>query len=80
MPCALVNFVTAFAPLFSKPVFQSAKVLLVGAVPSPASRTVPNALPVMGLSEEKHFQNYHLARHCSGARLPPHFSIFLERF
>lgn len=59
MPCELMNFVIAFAPLFSKPVFQRVKVLLVGAILSPASRTVTNALRVMGLSQEKHFQNYH---------------------
>ena len=59
MPCELMNFVVAFAPLFSKPVFQRVQVLLTGAILSPASRTVANALRVMGLSGEKHFQNYH---------------------
>lgn len=59
MPSELMSFVIAFAPLFSKPVFQRVKVLLVGAILSPASRTVTNALRVMGLSQEKHFQNYH---------------------
>ena len=59
MPSVLMNFVIAFAPLFSKPIFQRVKVLLTGAILSPASRTVTNALRVMGLSQEKHFQNYH---------------------
>jgi hypothetical protein len=59
MPCELMSFVIAFAPLFSKPVFERVKVLLTGAILSPASRTVTNALRVMGLSQEKHFQNYH---------------------
>ncbi len=59
MPCALVNFVIAFAPLFSKPVFNRVKVLVMGAILSPASRTVTNALRVMGLSQERNFQNYH---------------------
>ncbi|MDQ3062636.1 MAG: transposase [Acidobacteriota bacterium] len=49
----------AFAPLFSKPVFKRVKVLLTGAILTPCSRTVTNALRVMGLSQEKHFQNYH---------------------
>jgi hypothetical protein len=48
MPCELMNFVIAFAELFSKPVFQRVKVLLVGAILTPASRTVTNALRVMG--------------------------------
>lgn len=59
MPCELMNFVIAFAPLFSKPVFQRVKVLLTGAILSPASRTVTNALRVMGLSDEQHFQQFH---------------------
>ncbi len=59
MPCELMNFVIAFAPLFSKPVFNRVKVLLTGAILSPHTRTVANALRVMGLSQEKHFQNYH---------------------
>ena len=59
MPNELLNLVIAFAPLFSKPTFNHVKVLLVGAILSPASRTVTNALRVVGLSQEKHFQNYH---------------------
>lgn len=59
MSCALMNFVIAFAPLFSKPVFAHVKVLLTGAILSPGSRTVANALRVMGLSQEKHFQQFH---------------------
>ena len=59
MSCELMKFVIAFAPLISKPVFNRVKVLVTGAILSPASRTVKNALRVMGLSQEKHFQNYH---------------------
>ena len=59
MPCELLNLVIAFAPLFSKPVFEHAKVLLVGAILSPASRTVTQALRVMGKADDPHFQNYH---------------------
>jgi hypothetical protein len=59
MPCELMNFVIAFAPLFSKPVFKRVKVLVMGAILAPCSRTVTNALRVMGLSGEKHFQQFH---------------------
>jgi len=59
MPYELLNFVIAFAPLFSKPVFARVEVLVVGAILSPVSRTVTNALRAMGLSQEKHFENYH---------------------
>jgi hypothetical protein len=54
-----MNFVIAFAPLFSKPVFHHVKVLVTGAILAPASRTVTNALRVMGLSQDRHFQTYH---------------------
>jgi hypothetical protein len=59
MDGVLMKFVIAFAPLFSKPVFERVKVLLTGAILSPASRTVTNALRVMGLSGEPHFQQFH---------------------
>jgi hypothetical protein len=59
MPCEFVTLMVAFAPLFSKPVFQHAQVLLMGAILSPRKRTVTQALRVMGLSDEVHFQNYH---------------------
>ncbi len=59
MDCVLMNFVIAFVEIFSKPVFKHVKVLLVGAILSPALQTVTNALRVMGLSQERHFQTYH---------------------
>src|SRR5215204_2818165 len=59
MSCELMNFVIAFAPLFSKPVFNRVKVLVMGAILSPHSRTVTNASRVMGLSGERHFQQFH---------------------
>ena len=59
LPLELANLIVAFAPLFSKPVFKHAQVLLVGALLSPGKRTVTSALRVMGLSDEQHFQNYH---------------------
>jgi hypothetical protein len=59
MPSELISLIVAFAPLFSKPVWAHAQVLIVGALLAPAKRTVTSALRVMGLSAEKHFQNYH---------------------
>lgn len=59
MPCELLALVIAFAPLFTKPVFERVKVLIVGAILSPNSRTVTQALRVTGKSDEKNFQNYH---------------------
>ena len=59
MPCEFVALMVAFAPLFSKPVFRHAQVLLMGAILSPRKRTVTSALRVMGKSQDEHFQNYH---------------------
>jgi hypothetical protein len=59
LPLELTALIVAFAPLFSKPVFKHAQVLLVGSLLAPGKRTVTAALRVMGLSGEAHFQNYH---------------------
>ena len=53
------TMIEPFAKLFSERVWKHAKVLLVGAMLAPAERTVTAVLRVMGLSAEKHFENYH---------------------
>jgi len=62
MPTLQTEYITilgAFARLFSKRIWEHAQILLLGAILSPAERTVTAVLRVMGLSREKHFQNYH---------------------
>jgi hypothetical protein len=59
LPAVLLPLLGEFAPLFSKPVWANATVLLVGALLAPGKRTVTACLRVMGLSEEKCFVNYH---------------------
>jgi hypothetical protein len=59
LPAQLLPVFLAFAPLFSQRVWQPAQVLLLGAILAPGKRTVTSALRVMGLSAERHFQNYH---------------------
>jgi len=54
-----ITILGVFARLFSKRIWEHARILLIGAILSPAERTVTAALRVMGLSGEKHFQNYH---------------------
>jgi hypothetical protein len=44
---------------FSKRVWKFAIVLIVGAILAPGKRTVTAVLRIMGLSQERHFQNYH---------------------
>jgi hypothetical protein len=59
LPTEYITILGAFARLFSKRIWEHAQILLLGAILSPVERTVTAALRVMGLSWEKHFQNYH---------------------
>jgi hypothetical protein len=59
LPADLSPLIGEFTPLFSKPVWEHAKVLLVGAILATGKRTVTACLRVMGLSQEKCFVNYH---------------------
>jgi DDE superfamily endonuclease len=62
MPTLQTDYITilgAFADLFSNRIWKHAKILWMGAILSPAERTVTAALRVTGLSMEKHFENYH---------------------
>src|SRR3954467_12141879 len=58
LPPAIVLVLRLFEPVFSERVWDWAKVLLVGAILAPGQRTVAAVLRVMGLSEERQFQNY----------------------
>lgn len=59
LPADLIALFAHFAPLFTRPVWPHAQVLLVGAILAIGKRTVSSCLRVMGKSSEKHFQNYH---------------------
>jgi DDE superfamily endonuclease len=59
LPAELLNLIVVFEPLFSKSVWATAQILLLGALLTPGKRTVTACLRVVGLSQEPHFQNYH---------------------
>src|SRR6266550_2396809 len=59
LPPAIVLVLRLFEPVFSERVWDWAQVLMVGAILAPGQRTVAAILRVMGLSEERQFQNYH---------------------
>ena len=59
LPVELLSLLGVFAPLFSRPVWEHAQVLLVGAMLATGKRTVTACLRVMGLSHETRFVNYH---------------------
>lgn len=51
--------ISAFAPLFSKKVFEHAKVLITGCIIVVGRRTVCSALRAVGLGQEKQFHKFH---------------------
>jgi hypothetical protein len=59
LPKKFLPLILTFAPLLAKPVWESALVLLVGAILAPGKRTVSAILRVMGLQHEHDFPNYH---------------------
>lgn len=59
LPKEFLPLILTFGPLFSKPVWKSAVVLLVGAVIAPGKRTISAILRTMGRQQDPHFQNYH---------------------
>jgi DDE superfamily endonuclease len=59
LPAELLPLIVEFAPLFSKPVWERAKTLLVGAILAIGNRTVTACLRVTGNGQDKRFQNYH---------------------
>jgi len=62
MPTLPDEYSTLFAqlrPFFSNRVWKLAMVLVIGAILAPGKRTVTAILRIMGLSQERHFQNYH---------------------
>jgi hypothetical protein len=59
LPGAIIHVLRHFELAFSEPVWEWATILLVGSILAPGKRTVTAALRVMGLSQERQFQNYH---------------------
>jgi hypothetical protein len=59
LPSEYLTLIQVFAPLFSKRIWGHIQILVIGAILAPGKRTVTAVLRIMGLSQEKHFQNYH---------------------
>lgn len=59
LPAELLSLMVVFQPLFTKPTWEYAQVLLLGALLARGQRTVTACLRVVGLSQEKAFQSYH---------------------
>lgn len=52
LPKEFLSLMLLFAPLFSKRIWQTVLVLVVGAILAPGKRTVSAILRVMGLHEQ----------------------------
>jgi hypothetical protein len=59
LACRIDDLDCSFAPLCSKPVFEEATLLLVGAILAFGKRTVTACLRVCGKANDPHLQNYH---------------------
>src|SRR5437763_4009736 len=59
LPKKIRDVLYYFGEVFSERVWEWAQVLLIGAILVPGERTVAAVLRVMGLQDEKQFQNYH---------------------
>jgi DDE superfamily endonuclease len=59
LPNTFLSVISIFAPVFSRPVWQHAKLLLTGAILAPGNRTVASILRIMGKADEPHFQPSH---------------------
>lgn len=58
-PSQIMTILHHFRPVFSGRVWDWAQVLVIGAILAPGKRTVTAVLRVMGLSQDRQFQNYH---------------------
>lgn len=59
LPPDIMAVLTTFAPVFSRPVWRHALVLLIGAILAPGQRMVSSVLRVLGLDRLASFQTYH---------------------
>src|SRR6188768_2122337 len=59
LPPEIVRVLRVFEDGFSERVWDWVQVLVIGAILTPGQRTVAAVLRVMGLSDERQYQNYH---------------------
>lgn len=59
LPAEIMIVLQQFSPVFSERIWDWAQVLVIGAILAPRQRTVTAILRIMGMSQERQFQNYH---------------------
>lgn len=59
LPTEIMAIMQHFSPAFSERIWDWVQVLVMGAILAPQRRTVTAILRIMGLSQERQYQNYH---------------------
>ena len=59
LPREIVDLMSPFAPVFTKPTWAKAQLLWLGAILAPGKRTVTSALRVLGMEGAQDFSRYH---------------------
>ena len=59
MPAEIMVVMQHFAPVFSERIWDWVQVLVIGGILAPKQRTVTAVLRIMGLHQERQYQNYH---------------------
>ena len=59
LPREIVRVLRVFEDAFSERIWDWVQALVVGAILTPGQRTVAAVLRVMGLGDERQYQNYH---------------------
>ena len=59
LPKGIVRVLRVFEDVLSERIWDRVPVTVAGAILAPGQRTVASVLRVMGLSDERQFQNYH---------------------
>lgn len=59
LPTEIMTILSPFRQIFSNRIWDLVQILVIGAILAPGKRTVTAVLSVMGLKDERHFQNYH---------------------
>ncbi len=59
LPPTIMDLLTPFAPICTRPTWRKAQRLLIGAILAPRQRTVASALRMVGLSQDPNFATYH---------------------
>ncbi len=57
LPAEIIRVIRPFAQVFSARIWDWVQVLVAGAILAPGKRTVTATLRIMGLKDEKQFQN-----------------------